>query len=567
MTAPSVAGTMTTTGALADALQAMYSQLVDKVLGSQTVDKNGKQLRDVCYMHMPNGLPIEAKDFANAWTPDTSTSIAAAAPAGGAPAAPSAPTFSIDAARKTAWLVDERLLVTDDGSYLPYQGSEQISSAYQVIIQKAQGDPAPAPPADIQAKIDAAQKLLWVPNADGTPSGRRTPDYAQYERLSQAWADARANFAQAKALAAKDPALGSVWPVTSGSLQQQVDNAWNDWRSAGADDIENALDTLGSIGGSIGAYFVSQSKEIFRAWDLGLTGAVPVGTLYSEVLPSTWYDPNDEQNGFAQLKVSASDWAGSSASSSSSQASSWYQGHTSSVSGGGGAMIFGVTLGADMSHSDSSISQGSQGSGGEFHSWSASMSNVSINFEWGLCNIYRPWLLSELFIIDGWYLPGEPKNCVSDGTVAGTITGQTTDQQHPDDPETHMLPMVTTQFLVVRNVSITADGWGDAGTAMSSWCQQQESSDQSSSNSASGGVGFLCLGGYVSEQNADWSGQGSGSASSTCSWYFSGGAEHGTLSINGCQIVGWVGEILPASPREDGTNKTSSSTATPAAHN
>jgi hypothetical protein len=587
MTSPSIAGTTVTTGALGDALLAMFSQLVDKVLGQQTVDKNGKPLRDVCYMHMPNGLPIEPRDFADPWTPDATSTIAGTANAGqagattaggpspagvagstnagqptpGAPAASQkAATPSQDAARRTAELVDERLLVTSDGSYMPYQGSELISSAYQLVISEAFGIPAPPPPAQIQQQIDAAQKLLWVEKPDGTITGRRTPEYQQYEQFSQAWANARTDYANAESAAAKDPALGNAWPVTSSSLQMAVDNAWNDWRGDDADEIENALDTLGSVGGSVGTYFVSQAKEVFKAWDLGLTGVVPVGTLYSEVLPSTWYDPTDEQNGFSGLTVSASQWQGSSASASASQASNWYKGHCDSTSGGGGGMIFGITLGVDLSKSNGTFSQGSQGSGGTFNGWSSSMSNVSIEFEWGLCNIYRPWLLSELFIIDGWYLPNEPMNCISDGTVGGAVAGQQQDQQHPDAPETHMLPMVTTQFLVVRNVTITADGWGAAGQAMSSWCADQQSSDQSSSSSAGGGVGFLCLGGTVSQSNADWSGQASDSANSGQSFYFSGGAEHGTLTINGCQIVGWVGEILPASPRVDGTKETASGT-------
>jgi hypothetical protein len=568
---------MAVAGALADALMAMYSQLVDNVLGKQTVNKDGKPLRDVCYMHLPNGLPIEAKDFENAWTPDTAPSIASASgttPAGGGAAGAGGvtpqgaqPTFSIDAARRTAELVDQRLKVTEDGSYQPYQGSELISSAYQAIIMKAQGIPAPPPPADIQKAINDAQNLLWVANTDGTPSGHRTPLYKQYEQLSQAWAEARKNYALANAAAQKDPALGAVWPETSSSLQTDVDNAWNDWRSADADKIENALDTLDSQGGSVGAFFVSQARENFKAWGLGLTGGVAVETQYAEVMPSTWYDPSDDDNGFAELTVSSSSWQGSSASSSSSQASNWYQGHSSSTGGGGGGMIFGITLGADMSHADWNYAQGSQGSGGTFNAWSASMSNVSIDFSWGLCNIYRPYLLSELFILDGWYLPQEPTNCISDGTIAGTIAGQKKDDAAPPgSQETHLLPMITTQFLVVRNVKITADNWGAAGDAMSSWCAQQQTSDQSSSNSASGGVGFLGLGGYVSKTSNDWSGGGSDSETSTRSWNYSGDAQHGTLSINGCQIVGWVGEILPASPRVDGTKQAAGDThaATPA---
>jgi hypothetical protein len=244
-------------------------------------------------------------------------------------------------------------------------------------------------------------------------------------------------------------------------------------------------------------------------------------------------------------------------------ANGWYNGHSSSVGGGGAGMIFGITFGVDASSTDANQAQGSAASGGTSSAFSNQMSDVSISYEYGMCTIYRPYMLSELFIIDGWYLPKEPKNTVSDGTVGGSVSAQEHDQQHPDDPETHLLPMVTTQFLVVRNVTITASGWGDAGDAMSNWCTQQQSSGQSSSNSTSGGVGFLGIGGYVSDSNADWSGQDSNSFASARSWNFSGNSQQGTLKINGCQIVGWVGEILPASPRVDGTK--TDTTTTPAA--
>jgi hypothetical protein len=579
-------------------MQAMFAHMVDVALGSQAQTKDGKPLRDVCYMHMPQGRPIDPREFANPWSPAGNATIAnadnlgkqqpAAAPASGTvaggPAPAGGPTAeqaaqaqqmaaSMHAAFRTAELVNTRMLVTTDGSYAPYQGSELISDAYQGVIMRAQGIPADPPPPDIQAKIDAARKLLWVLNPDGSSTGRKTPAYLDYQKYASAWAGARSAYAIAEAGAAKDPNLGAVWPVTSSSLQQNVNNAWDDWRSSGADEIEVALDTLGSVGGAIGAFYVAEAREIFKAWDLGLSGAVPVGTPYAEVSPETWYDPTDTQNGFESITVSSSTSIASSSDSANNMANGWYNGHSSTTGGGGGGMVFGITFGVDASHTDANQAQGSSGSGATASSFSDQMSDVTISYEFGMCTIYRPYMLSELFIIDGWYLPKEPKNSVSDGTVGGTVSGQQHDQQHPDDPETHLLPMVTTQFLVVRNVSITASGWGDAGDAMSNWCAQQQSSSQSSSNSVSGGVGFLCFGGYASDTNADWSGQDSSSFASARSWNYSGNSQQGTLKINGCQIVGWVGEILPASPRVDGTNTgaaspastaTAASTGTPA---
>ena len=115
---------------------------------------------------------------------------------------------------------------------------------------------------------------------------------------------------------------------------------------------------------------------------------------------------------------------------------------------------------------------------------------------------------------------------------------------------------------MIENVSITADGWGSAGDQMSNYVRHSDQQDQSSSTSVSGGVGYLCFGGTVSHDNADWSGGQEASGSAAQSWNFTGNASHGTLTINGGQIVGYVGEILPVSPKVDGTTKTDTAKAT-----
>jgi len=116
-------------GGITAALLDTLDQLVDRVLGKQTVDKDGKPLRQVAYMHMPNGLPIDPRQYANPWTPaggkalhemqkDGTLPKVEPAPAP-APAAPGAPPVtpvkpeqdqqlmaSMQAALNTAWLFD-----------------------------------------------------------------------------------------------------------------------------------------------------------------------------------------------------------------------------------------------------------------------------------------------------------------------------------------------------------------------------------------------------------------------------------------------------------------------------
>ena len=561
---PDINDSMHAAGALADALQDLLRQLIDKIIGGPSHGKGGEPLTDLCVMVPAQGFPIDPRDYAFPWDPaggavsgdvqddgkfGTASAVAAAPPtAPGQPAATPVPDKklqqSLKSARKTAELFDQMMRVTDDGTYRPFTSAGTISSSYEAIITKAQGIPAPPLPANIQKQIDDAMHVLYVFDDAGKQKGK-TKEFKNYQILRQAYADAETEFANAQAAAMTNAALGQAWPVTSKSFRAAVDNAYDDWRSADAEKIENALETVKSIGGSIGNHFLAQARALYDAWSLGLAGAVAVGIPFTEVMPSSWYDHNDKENGFTGIMAANTKFQSFSESHSAQTASSWYKGHSSSTSGKAGGMVFGVTFGGSASHSDANQQSGSASSGSQGSSFSNSMSNVTIELEYGLCNIYRPWLLRELFVIDGWYLPGQKDKVVSDGTIGG---------QKGDD-DSHMLPMIPTQFLVVRNVRITADGWGAAGDQMSQYCKQAEREGQSSSSSMSGGVGFLCFGGTVSRTSADWSGSDSESASAAGSSFFTGDANHGKLTINGSQIVGWVGEILPASPKHDGTKE------------
>jgi hypothetical protein len=568
---PDIASSSQAAGALSDALQDLLRQVIGKIIGGPSKGKGGEPLRDVVYMVMPLGFPINPGDYSFAWDPaggDSSGDIqddgkmgtapltaatqppaAAGAPAP-APVADKKLQHSLASARNTATVFDQMLRVTQDGTYRPFTSAGTISSSYEAIITKGQGVPAPPLPAAIQKQIDDAMHVLYVFDDAGNQKGK-TKAFKNYQVLKQAYADAETDFANAEASAMTNASLGQVWPVASKSYKAAVDNAYDDWRSADAEKIENALETVKSIGGSIGSHFLAQARTLFDAWSLGLAGAVAVNIPYTQVMPSTWWDPNDTEKGFTTITASNSQYQSNSQSNSAQAASSWYKGHSSSTGGSGGGMLFGVTFGVSASETDSNQQSGTDASGSQSSSFSNSMSNVTIKASFGLCNIYRPAILRELFVIDGWYLPGEKDKVISDGTIAGQ-TG---------DDDSHLLSMIPTQFLVMENVSIEADGWGSAGDQMSNFVRHSDEQDQSSSSSVSGGVGFLCFGGMVSHDNADWSGGQEASGSQAQSWNFHGNANHGTLTINGGQIVGYVGEILPASPKVDGTTKTDSAGA------
>jgi hypothetical protein len=151
--------------------------------------------------------------------------------------------------------------------------------------------------------------------------------------------------------------------------------------------------------------------------------------------------------------------------------------------------------------------------------------------EFFLAEVIRPWCLGDIFNIGGWYLVGQRKNSISDGTVANQI-GQNTPA---------LLPMIPMAFLIIRNVSITADDFGDAGRTFTAAQQNASSSGQSSANSVGIKASYL-----FSSASANYAGQQSSGA------FGSDASTSGiTFTLSGSQICGWVGQIQLASPRID----------------
>jgi hypothetical protein len=445
---------------------------------------------------------------------------------------------SIEAAFQTSLLVDELYEVTGDGTLQGYPTSRSLSFAYGSIIKGMQPLPAPPPSAQVEQAVQAALQKLYTYDSKGNMTGQ-TPEYQAYLANQMAWAQAKATYATDQAYAMADPILGSAWPETSAVDQTAVDQAYDTWMAQGAADIEQALATVSSVGLDVQAAMVTQARQLFDAWNLGIAG-LPSETAYSMITPTNWYDSTDESIGFEKLSVSSNDWSEQSATASNSYASNWYNGQSSSTSGEGGAMFMGFTIGGGASHSDSSSAQGAGGGTGSVTTFDDQTTNVTITFEWGLCRIERPWLVSDLFHMSGWYLVNARKNSISDGTIAGQVK----DQQQ-------LMPMIPTAFLIVRNVTIKAENWGQLGITLAQASRQEQSSGQSSSNSETVSAGYLFIGGSVSHSDAQDSGQGSSGAQSSGSFSFSGGSAGGTLTIHGSQILGWVGEIVPACPTMD----------------
>src|SRR5262249_45686292 len=158
--------------------------------------------------------------------------------------------------------------------------------------------------------------------------------------------------------------------------------------------------------------------------------------------------------------------------SSSSFANNWWNEQSSSTSASGGINFGFAGASAGGSHADASNAFADHSGSAHMSHFSDASTTASVKLEFFLAQNDRPWDPGNLFNIAGWYLVGQKKKSISDGTIAN----QAGDKKK-------LLPMVPKVFLIIRTLEITADNWGQAGSAFDNAQADSGGSGQSSSNS------------------------------------------------------------------------------------
>jgi hypothetical protein len=543
------------TQALLDALNQVHSSVA-----AQLTNPDGSPSGTAVYMHLPVGRPIDPMDYAKPWTPmggDSDTTISdggqfaapapapvatGATPAAALAAAPPAPDpqleHSIKAAFMTSRLVDDMLMITDKGIAKSWP-QHTVSIEYFTALAGMQAEPVPSPAPDVQKRIDEAQHLLYTFDDQGNMTGY-TPKYSGYRHNQKAWTDAVSANAAAYAQAMADPVAGQAWPVTSAKYQNDIDQAYADLYAMGGKEIEEAIATLRSVGGSAAAALIEKAHKMYDAYAIGLAGAVGDKVPWSYIDPSSWWDHNNKDFGVITVSSSSTQYQASGGGGGQSFAHQFYADQSSSTSGSVGYSFCGFGASANASHSDSSSDSGQNADSSSWQHFQDASSSATVTFDYFLASIERPWLLGDLFHMDGWYMVGQPKNCISDGTVEGQLK---------DDSK--LLPMIPKGFLIVRNVKIWADSWGQAASAFQSAMSDATNHTDSSSTSYGGSVGWCGIGGSVQHSNSDDNGAFTQQSNNSNGWSFEKHDQGGTLTLTGSQIVGWIGEIQPASPKDD----------------
>jgi len=544
----------------AAALIAAFDQLVEKVKARRPIgtDKKPAELGFV-YSQLVQGMMIDPFDYAHPWNPAGASSIkdavdkgaappkAADAPADGSTPPPPAPdpkvARAMNAAFNTSKMVDRLIMVTKDGTYQEFPGSRNISSVYAQILAGMQA--APPPPRDpaVDKRVEEARKVLYVPDDDGDLT-IKSKLYKAYEKNSRAYGEAVADFADAQALASSNPAAAQSWPVKSKALRRAVDEAWDTLKTEGADKVEAALNTIKAVGGTIDEAMIAKARKTLDLWNLGLAGAVPDDVPYAHCLPSSWPDFETDDIGWTKIHVESKDYQQHKGKDSHLFHSFNKQtiSSSTSVSAGGSYMGFGASGGyhrADAHENDETKDKKSLST-----FFKNDAKNVTIDFEFGMVDIYRPFMDTNLFNLRNWYLVGNKKSCISDGTVYGQA-----------DSLNRMLPCLPVQFLVVRKVRIGAASWGsDAKTMEKLFGNSGGAWDKNTSGwdaSANVGFGFFSAKSNVSHEQAREGVTRYGKVDSTERKDYEAYFKNGVLEVKGAQVVAFLSPILPACPPMD----------------
>jgi len=183
------------------------------------------------------------------------------------------------------------------------------------------------------------------------------------------------------------------------------------------------------------------------------------------------------------------------------------------------------------------------------HHGQQSAKHVSISLEYGLVSIYRNWMDTNLFYLRNWYLRNYRANAISDGKATGW--NRRLDNTNPG-VSSPLLPMIPRNMLVIRNVRISSSDWALDHATMTNLFSASASSRKVENGSASGGGG-LCLGFITIAGSGGKSWSREDAESSYDTWGEQQSAlgisyGNGTLEIKGAQIIGWLSEIVPASP-------------------
>lgn len=489
---------------------AIYDNLRSKALG---ISDRSKPPEGFIVSFLPCGRPVNPDDYLNPWTPDlttdtsspggsgTGTAGTSTGTEGGGTTQPDAQTLNQITKRQRnlmnlSRLVDHKLQMNGSGLVVP--GSSEISNTWWAILQGANARPLPPinDPA-LKKRVEESTKLLMKPDPDDPEGQIETGTYQRYKDYRRKYYRAIQNYTAQYTAAMASPVSAQTWPVVGKAAFNECESAMEDWVSLGKKDkVEEALAVLGSQGTDAATALIHSAKKNYERWQVA-AGMINATIPFVQVFPTNWCDLKREHDGWTEYGYSRTNTS----SAASSEATSW---------GANAGVKFGFwSFGAGASHSSSHTHN------------ELSSDGLGIRMRYAVIDIDRPWLNTVLLNVSNWFLVGYKKNSISQGTIT---------QSAPSQDEAFWLPSLPTQMVVVKDLRIRTNN-------------MQATYDAMQSKTAVGGsVGWgpFSIGGNYSHSE--------GKVTQTFHM------EGEWLVVDGVQIIGWISQILPASPKLDAPN-------------
>jgi hypothetical protein len=477
------------------------------------VDPESKKMPEGYFVSFrPIGLPIPEADFKNPWTPTGANlkeilasvpkpgATAGAAPNDAGATVPLSASAQLDkdqfmvagigqsmqAFLNTFMLTDDKLVMSNDYRTVP--GSSKVNDAWYAIINGANGIPSDMELNDAMKKAIEDAKLVIMDK-----DGNATVHYEAYAKFQEEYRDKVKGRDKQFANALSDPMKLQMWPIQGKVYQDEVDEAWDKWQGFGFKaEIEKAIASLAAQGIDPAILLISRAKH---KYENSLINIPNIGNIpYTMMLPNKWYsETGDGWNHYSQNDF---------------HSESHFENSSSSTSAGGGVNLGFFSIGGGGSVST------------ERSNMDLKTTNLTIDFEYTMVDIKRPWLDTTLLNLSNWFLVGDyPANCISDGTY-----GQELKVNNPN--EMLFLPSIVTSFLLVRNLKIRYD---EAKTHSDSFSKVVE-------GGGSIGWGPFCVHASHSDKK------------SSSNFSFDGSGQG--ISVDGVQLIGYVSTINPASPKK-----------------
>ncbi|MFM2432234.1 MAG: hypothetical protein RLZZ511_3448 [Cyanobacteriota bacterium] len=429
----------------------------------------GSQENKMFMIMVPGGEPIDSKQYAN-------------------PLSPNNPQGTPAAIENFSRLVDRLPFVKT--AYV--DSTKRVSEVYKAVVEGANITPQPENPAQ-KAAYDKAYDLITDEADDFDDAGQPikipvdSPLYANYKRKQNAYADAVASFmAEFSKYDLTKPADQRAWSIIGPSKQRILTTAWNDFQTAQAKKVEDALATIAqSSQNQIGRVF-KDAQERLTLLEKGSVRDPMEKLYYSYAMPANWYSSNAAQG-----------WTSMAFSSGKYQVN-----QTSNYTSYGGNVGFSLGLWSAGGGFNRSVEQ---------RHMDTQTENLDVSFRYARISIDRPWMNGMVFDLPGWtYSP----------VAAGGVSSG-----NPATAEGTLMTIVPTGFIAVRDLKISAN-WS---SAESDYIRKQLSAN------AGFGWGPFSIGGAYKSDSSQFN--------------FKSEFDGRTINAPGLQIMGYICTVLPLAPK------------------